>query len=243
MRGVLSQMRQAVDNDAVPYATTLDSAVARSALGRLPRPALARLLERGVRLDAKARTVLYREGDRPIFGVLVQGTLRVYATADDGREFTIFWAHPGDVIGPDLIVGGPVDLCAQAVSDVTFHVFPMELVTSLARADTVVAWVLLEQISQRVRQAVGFIRMLAFMDLRERIAQRLVEIAFHQPAGTALVAALTQRELADLVGSPRTSVARVLADLRAEGVIRTVPRGIEIVRAERLVPVPRVPVA
>jgi CRP-like cAMP-binding protein len=227
-------MGQDRENGTVDYQGALDAAIARSALSRLPAPALAQLLGRGIRLDAKARAVLYRDGDRPLFGVLVHGTLRVFATSDDGREFTIFWAHPGDVIGPDLIVGGPVDLAAQAVSDTSFHVFPMELVTSLARSDVRVAWVLLEMISQRVRQAVGFIRMLAFMDLRERVAQRLVEIAFHEPAGSPLVARVTQQDLADSVGSPRTSVARVLADLRSEGLVRTVATGIQVLRPEKL---------
>jgi CRP-like cAMP-binding protein len=78
--------------------------------------------------------------------------------------------------------------------------------------------------------------MLAFMDLRQRVSHQLVEIAFRQPAGSALVAEVSQQDLADLVGSPRTSIARILADLREEGIVRTLPRGIQVVRPERLVP-------
>jgi hypothetical protein len=37
------------------------------------------------------------------------------------------------------------------------------------------------------------------------------------------------------VGSPRTSIARILADLRKEGIVRTVPRGIQVLHPERLV--------
>jgi len=78
--------------------------------------------------------------------------------------------------------------------------------------------------------------MLVFMDLRLRVSDRLVELAFRQPAGSALVAEVSQQDLADLVGSPRTSIARILADLREEGIVRTVTRGIEVLRPERLVP-------
>ena len=228
-------MRQPVDNGAVAeYQAALDRAVRGSPLARLPAAALSDLLERGMRLDAKARTVLYRAGDRPVFALVVAGTFRIFATAEDGREFTILWARPGSVIGPDLVVGGPVDLSAQALSDASLHVFPLELITSLVRTDAQVAWVILGMVSERVRQAVGFIRMLAFMDLRERVSQRLVEAAFHQPPGMPLVAQVTQQDLADLVGSPRTSVARVLADLRSEGLVRTVPKGIEVLQPEKL---------
>ena len=82
-------------------------------------------------------------------------------------------------------------------------------------------------------------RMLVFMDLRQRVCQRLIELAFHQPAGAPLVAEVSQQQLADLVGSPRTSVARILADLRGEGLVRTVAHGIQLVRPERLAPGPR----
>lgn len=218
------------------YRALVDAAVARSALARLPAPALGQLVERGIRLDAKARTVLYREGDPPMVVLVVHGTLRVYATAEDGREFTLLWARPGHWLGYALATGGPSDVSAQAVTDTALHVIPAELLESLARTDAAVAWVLLRATSARVAQLVGSIRMLAFMDLRQRVSQRLVELAFHQPAGAALVAEVSQQDLADLVGSPRTSIARILADLRDEGIIRTVPRGIQIMRPERLVP-------
>jgi CRP/FNR family cyclic AMP-dependent transcriptional regulator len=218
------------------YRALVDAAVARSALARLPAPALRRLVERGIRLDAKARTTIYREGDAPMVVLVVHGTLRIYATAEDGREFTLFWAHPGDWLGHILVVGGPTDVSAQAVSDAALHVVPAELLESLARTDTAVAWELLRATSFRVRQLVGSVRMLVFMDLRQRMSHQLVELAFRQPAGSALVAEVSQQDLADLVGSPRTSIARILADLREEGIVRTVPRGIQILRPERLVP-------
>jgi len=218
------------------YRALVDAAVARSALAKLPAAALRQLVDRGTRLDAKARTILYREGDAPMVVLVAHGTLRIYVTAEDGREFTVFWAHPGDWLGYILAVGGPSDVSAQAVSDSALHVVPAELLESLARTDTAVAWVLMRAMSARVAELVGSVRMLAFMDLRQRVGQRLVELAFRQPAGSALVAEVTQQDLADLVGSPRTSIARVLADLREEGVVRTVPRGIQILRPERLVP-------
>jgi CRP/FNR family transcriptional regulator, cyclic AMP receptor protein len=214
----------------------VDSAVMRSPLARLPAPALRQLVERGIRLDARARTIIFREGDRPMVALVVHGTLRVFATADDGREFTFFWAHPGDSLGHSFVTGGSRDASAQAVSDAALHVIPVELVESLARSDPRVAWELLRATSARVRQLVWSVRMLAFMDLRQRVSHQLVEIAFLQPAGSALVAEVSQQDLADLVGSPRTSIARILADLREEGIVRTLPRGIQVVRPERLVP-------
>ena len=218
------------------YRALVETGVARSALSGLPVAALRQLVERGMRLDARARTIIYREGDPPMVVLVVHGTLRIYTTAEDGREFTFFWAHPSDWLGHSFVTGGTRDASAQAVTDAALHVVPVEVLESLGRTDVKVAWELLRATSSRVRQLVGFVKMLAFMDLRQRVSHRLVELAFRQPAGAALVAEVTQQDLADLVGSPRTSIARILADLRAEGIIRTVPSGIQVVRPERLVP-------
>jgi CRP/FNR family transcriptional regulator len=228
--------RRGVPRTREEYRSLVDEAAARSVLSGLPAHALRQLVERGIRLDAKARTIIYREGDPPMVVLVVHGTMRIYMTAEDGREFTMFWARPGDWLGHSLVTGGSLDVSAQAVSDAALHVVPVELLESLARADAKVAWELLRAIRTRITQLNGFVRMLAFMDLRQRVSHRLVELAFHQPAGSALVAEVSQQDLADLVGSPRTSIARILADLRAEGIVRTVPRGIQVVRPERLVP-------
>jgi len=235
---VLRAPRRGPPRTREEYRLALEAAVAKGRLSNFPPAVIRQLIDRGVRLDAKARTIIYREGDAPMFIVIVHGTLRVFATAEDGREFTIFWTKPGGVVGQATVAGGSIDLCAQAVTDVIAHVMPVDLVESLAKSDAATAWALLEMTSARVRQMVGFLRMMAFQDLRGRVSQRLTELTFRQSPEMGLVVEVTQQELADSVGSPRTSIARVLAELRAEGLIRTVPRGIEILRLERLVPGP-----
>ena len=231
-----SAARRSAPRDRTEYRVLVDALAAKSIFSGLPHDALRQLLDRGIRLDAKARTIVYREGDPPMVVLVVHGALRLFATAEDGREFTLLWARPGAWVGYAGAFGGPSDVSAQAVADTALHVVPAELLESLARTDISVALVLLQATSARITQLVESLRMLAFMDLRQRVSHSLVELAFHQPAGAALVAEVTQQDLADLVGSPRTSIARILADLRDEGIVRTVPRGIQVVRPERLVP-------
>lgn len=182
---------------------------------------------------------MYREGDAAFSGLVVRGTLRLYVAAMDGREFTMFWIHPGEWLGYSLIAGGPTDVSAQAVSDVSIHTIPVDLLASYVRRDPDVAWQVTQRIAARLRQARALVQMLAFMDLRQRIAHRLLEVAFREPGGAPLVARISQQELADAVGSTRTSVARVLADLRTAGIVRSVPNGTLIVLPEALVPGPR----
>lgn len=218
------------------YAAALAGAVDRSPLSRFPVDARRTIVASGMRLDVAARTLMYREGEPPFNAIVVRGTFRIFMAARDGREFTLLWARPGEWIGYALIAGGPMELSAQALTDASVHVLPVAPLETLARSQAPVAWELARLIAARLAQANALLRMLAFMDLRQRLAQRLLELAFRQQPGTALVAPVTQQQLADLIGSPRTSVARALADLRDEGLVRTVRGGIELVRPERLAP-------
>lgn len=52
--------------------------------------------------------------------------------------------------------------------------------------------------------------------------------------GGASPVPITQRELADAVGSTREVVARALRDLRACGLIATTPRGVQLLDADEL---------
>ena len=56
----------------------------------MPASALRQLIERGTRRDAKARTILYREGDAPMVVLVVHGAgvFGVLATADERRRLT-----------------------------------------------------------------------------------------------------------------------------------------------------------
>jgi PAS domain S-box-containing protein len=76
--------------------------------------------------------------------------------------------------------------------------------------------------------------------MRQRVARHLLALAeaHRQYNGggddSRPIAAVTQQQLADGIGSSREVVARVLAVLRNEGLIRTAPREIELLDAARL---------
>jgi CRP-like cAMP-binding protein len=86
-----------------------------------------------------------------------------------------------------------------------------------------------------IRRAIDEVEVYAHGDLRTRIERRLLEAAFrHQAPGRLLIAEVTQDDLAQAVGAARQSVARVMRELRNEGSIRPMYRGVLIVRPEAL---------
>jgi CRP/FNR family transcriptional regulator len=221
------------------YDRALSSAIAQSHLDRLPAKAREALLDRSTRVDVPARSLFFRPGDPPRTALMVTGLARFGVVDEGGHDLTVLWAHPGEWIGVALVVEtrgqtASTGLFAQAVTDISYVDIPAALVRELALADVAVAWVIAEFLADRFAQAVQELLAYAQGDLRFRIVRRLLELAMHQPAGTPLIASITQEELAKAVGAARPSVARVLADLKRDGSIRSVRGGLLIARPDQL---------
>ena len=77
----------------------VDEAVARSFLTGLPAELVGRLRAEGERADYPAGTTVYRAGDDPRAALVVRGLIRVYLSSPGGRQVTVRYARPGDVLG------------------------------------------------------------------------------------------------------------------------------------------------
>src|SRR6478609_10089906 len=93
----------------------VDDALARSFLADLPAEVVGRLRAEGERADYPAGTTVYRAGEEPRAALVVRGLLRVYLSSPGGRQVTVRYARPGDVLGVAVLVGGPADTSVQAV--------------------------------------------------------------------------------------------------------------------------------
>jgi len=93
----------------------VEDALTRSFLADLPAEVVGRLRADGERADYPAGTTVYRAGSDPRAALVVHGLLRVYLASAEGRQVTIRYARPGDVLGIAVLVGGPASVGVQAV--------------------------------------------------------------------------------------------------------------------------------
>jgi CRP/FNR family transcriptional regulator len=213
----------------------VDVAFSRSFLARLP-PEVARALRaEGERTENPAGTTVYQAGDEPHAALVVRGLLRVYMTSAEGRQVTVRYARPGDVLGIAVLVGGPADVGVQAVHASALFRISARTLTALGRRDPRVAWALAEELNRRLYGTLEQIAVNAFGSVRQRVAVHLLDLASSQQhTRDCLTARVTQAELADAVGSVREVVARVLRDFRQAGVVTTSAEAVVIVDAARL---------
>ena len=125
-------------------------ALRRSFLGRLPRDVVAELVAGGQRTDYPAGSTVYREGAAPREVLVVQGLLRVFMTSPDGRQVTVRYAREADVLGIAVIVGGPVNVAVQTITDASLFSIDAPLLTEAARRDAGVGWALAEELNRRL---------------------------------------------------------------------------------------------
>jgi CRP/FNR family transcriptional regulator, cyclic AMP receptor protein len=213
----------------------VDDALARSFLVELPTELAGRLRAEGERADFPAGTTVYRAGSAPQAALVVRGLIRVYLSSPGGRQLTVRYARPGDVLGIAVLVGGPANVGVQTVEPSSVLRISARALTAAARRDPRVSWAIAEELNRRLYAVLEQTAVNAFGSVRQRVAAHLLDLASEQqrPHGR-LVARVSQQELADAAGSVREVVARTLRDLRVAGIVATAADSVVILDPARL---------
>lgn len=215
-------------------AAAIDEALAKSTLAAFPTTLRETLIQEAIRVDLPAGTTLYYEEDEPRCGLVVMGLIRVYMTSPDGRQITVRYARAGDMLGIATIVGGPAPVNVQILTDVTLLMLNVGTLQASGQTEPTVGWLLAQEVTRRLYDTLEALAGHAFGSLRQRLARHLLDLAASCQKGRGLVVKVTQQELADAVGSVRPAVARIIRDLRAEGIITTSSDGIIILKPAEL---------
>jgi CRP/FNR family transcriptional regulator, cyclic AMP receptor protein len=213
----------------------VEDALAHSFLARLPPDVRDGLHAEGERADYPAGTTVYRAGSDPRAALVVRGLLRVFLTSAEGRQVTVRYARPGDVLGIAVLVGGPASTSVQAVEASSVFRISARTLIAAARRDPRVSWAIAEELNRRLYEVLEQTAVNAFGSVRQRVAAHLLDLASAQqhPRGR-LAARVSQQELADAAGSVREVVARVLRDLRVAGIVATTTDSVVILDPARL---------
>jgi CRP-like cAMP-binding protein len=221
---------------ATPVQSPVGEAWATSFLSKLPPRAQDELRDTGHELEMLRGQILFRELIQPRYtflGLVVSGVIRTFVTSPGGRRLATRYARPGDVVGVTSVLlegaAGGLD-CLRA--GVLLRLDPVTL-RRLGRSDAEVGWTLAVHMAREYSSVGGARVPNMFGSVRVRVAWHLAELMEPADAGTAAVR-LTQQELAESVGSVREVVARVLAQLRDDGVLSRDTRSIKVNDPARL---------
>jgi CRP/FNR family transcriptional regulator, cyclic AMP receptor protein len=190
-------------------------------LGRLPPEVLTRLLDGLTVIRVAAGGLFYRPGEQTGVHFVVDGLVRVSMTSEEGRQVTVRYARRGEVLGLPVVVAGSAPVSAQAVTEAVVVATRGGVLPELAQRDPRVGVWMAEELAARVDGLLHELAMNTFWPVRRRLGRHLLDLAVDAQKGEELIVRASHQDLADHIGSVREVVARTVAGLRADGLVRT----------------------
>ena len=182
-----------------------------------------------------AREELFHKGDpgREVYAV-VEGTLKVLTTSDEGDDVVFNLLGPGELFG-EIAALCDAERSASVIAFSRCELLALERRELLAflRAHPEASLSLLSVLAERVRRLSQLVEDTLFLNLPVRLAKKLVEYAARHgeatPEGTRIALRLSQGEWGDLVGATRESVNKQMRAWTDQGLIR-MDRGCVVIR-------------
>jgi CRP/FNR family transcriptional regulator len=156
--------------------------------------------------------------------VVTTGAVKIATCNEDGREVVLAVLGPGDVFG-ELALFDDTRRCADAIAveDTALLSIPKHVVRGVCKRHPAFALALLRTLSARLRDTNETVRDAVFFDITGRVARRLAGLAEAHgspaPGGTRIDIAVSQAELANMVGASRESVNKAVTALTRQGLL------------------------
>ncbi len=209
-------------------------------LSVLPPETTALLERRATRRAFRRGQIVFRKGDpgSSMF-LIVEGQVKMILPSEGGEEVLLGVLDAGDFFGDlSIIDGQPRSATIVATEPTETVVIRRDEFLGAIDANPRVAFDLLRILARRLRQTDEFVEDAIFLDVRGRLAKKLLELGETYgavgPGGTVIGIRLTQGDLAAMIGATRESVNKHLRSYRARGIIDIAHQRITIRRVEEL---------
>lgn len=180
-------------------------------------------------------TILRLGSTEPFACVVADGLMRTYLSSAAGRQLTVRYIRPGDIVGVTTVFTTQLSNSAvQAITASSVLVLRPHTLRALARQDVALANVLLVDVAERAAAYISALASTTLSSLRQNVVRHLLDLAVTEDSSAQPVVRLSQQELADNVGTVREVVGRILRDLKDAGLLSTARDEIVLLDPERL---------
>ncbi len=182
---------------------------------------------------------LYRCGDsfQAIYAVR-SGSLKTYATSEDGQEQVMGFQLPGELVGMDAIVDSAHPLSAVALETASVCEIPFSKLESLSGELPSLQRQLLRLMSQEIRDDQKTMAVLAQKSAEERLAAFLISLStrFHQRGFSPVRfnLSMSRGDIANYLGLALETVSRLFTRMHDDGLLRVDRKEVELLDREKL---------
>ena len=179
----------------------------------------------------KGQLIILAEEPGDTLFIVRSGQVKVSLTHASGKEFILSLLGEGEFFGElALLDERPRSASVVAIEETVLLMLRRPEFLQLLGKVPAIAVALLEELASRLRRTDEQIGGLALLDVHNRVARTLLHLAATSGEasddGLAIQQRLTHQQLANMAGTTRETVTRVLKQLERDGYIRSEGRSI-----------------
>lgn len=192
-----------------------------------------------IRNYAKGKLIFMEGEPGEAFYYIKSGLVKISKDSSDGREHTLHILNEGHVFAEvTLFNNASYPATAEVLEDAQIGIIKNNDLEKLIVENPEISLELIKYLNHRLIEAQNKVRNLALYDTFGRTAQALVKIAEdygkNTPEGIELDLSISRQELANIVGTTRETVIRVLAAFKKEKSIELNKSNIKIKDIEKV---------
>ncbi|WP_341279442.1 Crp/Fnr family transcriptional regulator [Paenibacillus sp. FSL H8-0537] len=182
---------------------------------------------------AKGTQLFWEQDEGDELYMIKAGAVQIYRHEED-REVILAIFHEGDYFGEMALIDSTKlrSASAKVLEKSKLYVLKREQFFALLKENPGIAIHILGITLERLRKANELITDLTITNARTRISRLLLRLS--DKYGTTIGLKLTHQQIADMTGTVRETVTKVLLEMQNEGYIRIVSKKISILNKEQL---------
>jgi len=152
--------------------------------------------------------------------IIREGRVKVTKLSEDGREKILAFFEAGHFVGDmALLDRAPRSASVKALTPVRVLALSRADFTGLIRKSADLAIAVIRELSGRLRAVNDQASALSFQRVKDRTKGLLMRLAKDETPGEdqVMTPALTHQQIADMIGTSRETVTRVIKDLKVTG--------------------------
>ena len=177
-------------------------------------------------------TMLITEGERTTDSIyLIQsGKVKVFLCSADGKEVDLEVLEPGDYFGEVELDDGVRSASVVTIERSRLAVIRQSEFRKFVAENPDFAMQFILKLITRTRALLKNVKGLALLDVSDRVARLLLDMATEENGKLIITEKLSKRDIANRVGATREMASRVFKDLVSSGYIELEPQKITIAR-------------
>ncbi len=197
---------------------------------------IAALVEITVLQSVTKGKQVFFEGDKAVgFYMLLNGKVKIFKSAFDGREQILHIYGPGEPFGEvPVFHGRPYPANAVIIEKGEMIFFPRDKFISLMAKNPEISLNMLGMLSLRLRQFANQIEQLSLKEVPGRLANHLIYLSQEQKRTDMVKLEVSKSHLASLLGTTPETLSRIFARMSRDKIIKISGKEVEIIDYEYL---------